>query len=284
MTLAQTKDFGALVHGVGALADETGVGARFARHAGLVPASPPPASRGTVQATNAWLAGDTAFRSSPNRMSIGNPISAGTRVSIVDWHPIAGFLQAFWPGRGWGFVEQTLVRSEASIVETHARTLGALGAIGKLGNANSIAAGTYVVSGYVVALRDQPSFSAKVITRLNAGDEVDAPDGADLPYDASPGTDPNFPLGTAVYFTPVNYGGQSGYVAVGYLSPQGTAVSGGGGGGGGAQPVGYKPPADQKSGQSASGSDYTVPVLIGATVIGLGIIGWAVFSKPKRKK
>ena len=160
--------------------------------------------------------------------------------------------------------------------------IGQLGAIGKLGNTSSIAAGTYDVSGDGVALRSGPSFAAGVVTRLNQGDQVDVPEGAELPYDASSGADPNFPRGVAVYFTPANFGNVSGYIATGYLSPLGT-VPRADGGGGAVQPASYTPPDKKTPDTAAKGSDYTVPLLIGATVLGVGVIGWAIFW-PKKKK
>lgn len=61
-------------------------------------------------------------------------------------------------------------------------------------------------------------------------------------------------------------------------TPVSTNGGGGGGGGGGGSGGGGTTPTTTTT---SSGTNYTVPILIGAGVVAAGIVGWAVFSKPK---
>lgn len=51
---------------------------------------------------------------------------------------------------------------------------------------------------------------------------------------------------------------------------------------GGGQPAPPPPNPNPPSG-TAAGSNYTVPILVGAGVVAAGLVGWAVFHKPKKK-
>ena len=53
---------------------------------------------------------------------------------------------------------------------------------------------------------------------------------------------------------------------------------------GGGQPTPPPPnPNPPAPTSAASGSNYTVPILVGAGVVAAGLVGWAVFHKPKKK-
>jgi hypothetical protein len=147
------------------------------------------------------------------------------------------------------------------------------GAIGNMGNTNVLPPGKYEVSGEGVNVRPAPKFSATPKSTLNTGDVVQAT--GDVESDASPGTDANFPFGVSVNFAHI-IGPVDGWIAVGYLDKLGTNRARPGDGGG----ITAKPPTAMIS---AGKMDLTIPILIAAGVLGVGLVGYAVYRSKKGK-
>lgn len=135
--------------------------------------------------------------------------------------------------------------------------------------------GTYEVTGTGVNFRSGPSTASSTIGVFNAdtsaGDKVvGTPEKVEFNGETAGGG--------GLTWAKVKAQGKEGFVAVKYLGPVGyTAQHGGissGGGGGGITPAKLET-------SSTTETDYTPYILGGAAVVGIGIIGWALFSKKK---
>jgi hypothetical protein len=78
----------------------------------------PPAThvQGTLPATNAWTTRQSVFASEPNPMTPGIVLPAQTRLYVANTTQTHGFIQAYWPGRGWNFVPFSDVMMESDYV------------------------------------------------------------------------------------------------------------------------------------------------------------------------
>jgi hypothetical protein len=152
---------------------------------------------------------------------------------------------------------------------------------------SKVDAGAYEISGTQVALRATPGGSET--GRFNNaygpnGDRV-VPPVDQVDFDGQTGT----AQGRTWASVTVKSGqlqGQKGYVAIEFLAPVGWTASHGGtgpaqGGGGGGGGGGAIEPASTKT-ETTTEKDWTPWILGGAAVVGLGIVGWAVFAKPKK--
>lgn len=162
-----------------------------------------------------------------------------------------------------------------------------LGIPGPYGNvpAEAVPAGTYEISGTGVAFRSGPSLASSSIGTFNAdtsrGDYVvGAPEQVAF----------NGQVGNAdgLSWANVQAQGKTGWVAMKYMAPVGWTAGKGmvatGGGGGGIERTSTTTTTDTTTAMTTTSSaisKYTVPILVGAGALGLGIIGWAVLAKPK---
>lgn len=160
--------------------------------------------------------------------------------------------------------------------------VGILGPYGAV-PAQAVPAGTYEITGTQVALRDAPGGAEKGRFNDKYGKNND------LVVEPVDQVDFNGQVGNQgglswaqVTVKSGALAGSSGYVAMEFMAPVGWTkqhsgvgpITGGGGGGGGITPA-------SSSSDSTTTSDYAPYVLAAAGGVGLLIIGWAVFSKPK---
>jgi len=159
-------------------------------------------------------------------------------------------------------VDQEMVRMAAGL---GAMFTDGFGVLGPLGNVGSITPGKYQSTGEGVYFRKTLEVGLPpVANSLSIGDMVEATGEVGGVKDAN---------GTFINFAKVGhaqYG--SGWVAIEYLAPNGTVVKPKGGG--------IIEPASEKT-VTTTETDYTPYILGGAALLGIGIIGWAVFAKPK---
>lgn len=164
--------------------------------------------------------------------------------------------------------------------------LGVPGPYGRV-PAQAVPASAYEISGTQVFLRDEPKLDSMDKGAFNAAyganSNIVVGDPDQVDFDGQVGNADGYSWAHVTAKTGA-LAGQSGYVAMAYMAPIGWTKSQGktspapvNPGGSGDDPK-FHQTSDVTT--TTTTTDYTPYILGGAALLGLGVIGWAVFSKP----